>query len=436
MTGAAVYRPLQQTNNPATPGRDSYPPNLHNRSMMRLTSAIALVLLLTGCEQPVPPVYEEPVPVPLAAEAGSLAPALSVGPDGRVLLSWIERRESGGELFFSTLGVERWEGRSAVVADPAMFVNWADYPAVHALGGDRLFAHWPSSSAAPPYAYDVLFSQSEDGGSTWSEPGSPHDDGTPTEHGFVSAWPAAAGVGLIWLDGRHTVDASTDGPVEKGMTLRSAMVRQDGTTANEQLVDDLVCDCCQTDVAVSSAGPIAVYRNRTVDEVRDIYVSRYRNGRWQPGEAFSEDGWTIRACPVNGPSIAAHDEHVAVAWYTGAVDSPRAYVRLSNNGGRTFGDKILIAARGVLGQMRIAWIGDNAFAVSWLEKGGDLNDVRVRSVTTAGDLGPVKTVGRTALRRTVPEMVADGERLVFTWTDEVNERTRLASASVRIVYAE
>lgn len=404
--------------------------------MMRPAAAIALLLLVAGCEKPVPPVYEEPVPLPLSAEADSLAPSLAVGSDGRLLLSWIERRDAGGELFFSTAGVERWEGRTPVVEDPEMFVNWADYPSVRSFAPGRLFAHWPSYSADAPYAYDVMFRRSDDGGRTWSDPASPHDDGTPTEHGFVSAWAAGAGVGLIWLDGRRMVDESARSPAENGMTLRSAIVTESGTITDEQLVDGLVCDCCQTDVAVSSAGPVAVYRNRTPDEVRDIYISRYHDGRWQPGEAFSEDGWTIAACPVNGPSIAAHENHVAVAWFTAAADSPRAYVRLSNNGGRTFGDKILVAARGVLGQMQIAWIGDNAFAMSWLEKSGDLNDVRLRSVTTAGDLGRIKTVGRTALRHTVPEMAAHDGRLVFAWTDRVNEHTRLASASVRIVYAE
>ncbi len=403
--------------------------------MTRAPAAIGLLLCLAGCEKPVPPIYEEPVPVPVAAEPDSLAPALSVGADGRIFLSWLERREQGGELFFATLGVERWDGRRAVIEDPDMFVNWEDYPSVRSFNG-RLFAHWLSHSADATYAYDVLFAQSRDDGETWTEPASPHDDGTPTEHGFVSTWPAGDGVGLLWLDGRRTINPSDGSPEDSGMTLRAALVAESGEVGASQLVDDLVCDCCQTAVAVSSSGPIAVYRNRTADEVRDIYVSRFRDGRWQPGEAFSGDGWTIAACPVNGPAIAANGDHVAVAWFTAAADSPRAYVRVSNNGGRSFGDRILVSASGVLGQVDIAWIGDGAFAVSWLEKGASLNDVRVRSVTTAGELGRIKTVGRTALRRTVPEMVADDGRLVFAWTDEVSGETRLASASVRIVYAE
>ena len=54
------------------------------------------------------------------------------------------------------------------------------------------------------------------------------------------------------------------------MTLRSALISTDGVLLEDHLVDDLVCDCCQTDVAETAHGPIGVYRNRTRQEIRDI----------------------------------------------------------------------------------------------------------------------------------------------------------------------
>ena len=59
-------------------------------------------------------------------------------------------------------------------------------------------------------------------------------------------------------------------------------------------------------------GPIAVYRNRTDDEIRDIYVSRYEMGAWTVGKPVHNDGWHVEACPVNGPVVSAHGKDVTV----------------------------------------------------------------------------------------------------------------------------
>lgn len=401
---------------------------------MRLIAS-ALLIVLAGCEKPVPPVYEEPVPLSISSGANALGPRLTTGTDGTILLSWMERREAGALLRVASFQDGAWSNAVDVVEDPDMFVNWADFPSVTALANGHWIAHWLSYSADLTYSYDVLIAQSGDRGVSWSEPMSPHSDGTPTEHGFVSVWPADAAAGLIWLDGRKTGTTVSDDPGATGMTLRAAIVARDGALSGEQEIDGLICDCCDTDVAVTAIGPIAVYRDRTADEIRDISISRFVDGAWQPGETFSEDGWVIAACPVNGPAIDAGGDLVAVAWFTAASDSPRVYVRLSNNGGRTFGEKILVASAKVTGYVDVAHIGDSSFAVSWVQGGDDLADIRVRSVTRLGELGRIKTVGRSAERRSVPQMIHADGRLILAWTDRVGDVTHLASATVEIAYA-
>ena len=47
----------------------------------------------------------------------------------------------------------------------------------------------------------------------------------------------------------------------------------------EAAIDTRVCECCPTDVAVTSEGAVAVYRNRSASDVRDIYVTRRVAGR-------------------------------------------------------------------------------------------------------------------------------------------------------------
>ena len=272
------------------------------------------------------------------------------------------------------------------------------------------------------HAYDIALSESHDNGETWSTPTTPHTDGTDTEHGFVSIYPDDGGVGLIWLDGRKMVNEVTDDPVASGMTLQSG----------EQVVDDLICDCCQTDVAVASSGPVATYRNRSVDEVRDIYITRLINGRWQTGVPVATDNWEIWGCPVNGPSIAADGDTVAVAWFTAAVE-PLVNVAISTDSGATFSAPIEIMRNETLGRVAVALLDDGDLAVSWLESANpSFSAVKIRRVHSDGSLGPVRLVASTASGLSVPQMLRHGDDLVFAWTRTGEHDTHVDTARVAI----
>ncbi|MEL7186997.1 MAG: hypothetical protein AAFN50_11290, partial [Pseudomonadota bacterium] len=226
--------------------------------------ASLFVAILSGCTKQSLPGFEEALPVSVRADGVSLGPRLSHA-NGMTTLSWMERSESGAQLRFARYFDRKWRDVSDVIEDPKMFVNWADLPAVTPLGGDAFLAHWLSYSADGPYSYDVMLSRTDDAGESWATSYRPHDDGTPTEHGFVSVYPMPEGTGLLWLDGRNTPDG--------GMTLRAATVNAKGELSAESEVDNLICDCCQTDVAVASSGPVAIYRDRHAGLPRTVYVS-------------------------------------------------------------------------------------------------------------------------------------------------------------------
>jgi len=280
----------------------------------------------------------------------------------------------------------------------------------------------------------VLLAQSSDRGRSWGDPVRPHADGTPTEHGFVSIHENGDSAALLWLDGRKMVNTGADDPSDSAMTLRAAVVDPQGTLSNEQLVDEIVCDCCQTDVAVSSLGPIAVYRDRTVDEIRDIYVSRFVEGQWQPGVPLAEDGWEISGCPVNGPAIAAAEKLVAIAWFSAANDSPIVRAALSTNGGRTFKKPVEIATKRTSGHVGIAIIDRSSVVVSWVESDNrGTNAINIRALTTGGLLGPAETVGRTDLLRVYPQIARSDDKLILAWTDEISDVTEIVSIKVPIL---
>jgi hypothetical protein len=219
------------------------------------------------------------------------------------------------------------------------------------------------------------------------------------------------------------------------MTLRAAILTTEGELVDEQLVDNLICDCCQTDIAVSSDGPIAVYRNRTESEIRDIYVTRRVDDRWTKGLPISNDHWEIFGCPVNGPEIAAQGSDVAVAWFTGANETPTVKFVRSADSGRTFAAPIEIASGKLLGHVGMTFDTQGDAWVTWQASAGEgETELRLRRVHANNELGPVHTIvakgGVAAF--SVPQILSDGQHLVVAWTEGEYGSTRVVSGKIAL----
>jgi hypothetical protein len=376
------------------------------------------------------------------AAEGSAEPNLAIGADGTALLSWLEPVGEGHALRFSILNGDGWGKPFTIAQSTDWFINWADFPSVVPVAKNLWAAHWLHKTPGSVYSYDVRVSVSADRGKTWSQSVSPHTDGTRTEHGFVTLFPHGDGFGAIWLDGRKTAgEAHADetghdsGNAEAGMTLRAATLSKQLEIAAEQEVDGLVCDCCQTDVAITSTGPIAVYRDRSAGEIRDIYASRFLDGRWQEGIPVANDNWEIGGCPVNGPAIAAVGERVVVAWFTAANGVSRTKLAFSSDAGETFGEPIIIDSGKVLGRVGVALLPDGAAVVSWLKNVGDGRaEIRLQRVTADGLAGPANRVAGTSAARIsgFPQLVALEDSLLLAWTDVTDSVKSIRSARVAV----
>ena len=374
----------------------------------------------------------EPLQVPAAAS--SVSPNLATGASGTLTLSWIEPQGEAHRLRYSVLGDGAWGDPRTVAAGGDWFVNWADFPSVVPVSDSLWAAHWLVSQPAGGYAYDVWVSLSTDRGTTWSKPRMPHDDGTPTEHGFVTLFPQQDALGLVWLDGRNMAQPAAAGGTAHGMTLRAAKLDADLRIGSEAVVDDLTCDCCQTDVATTTAGAIAVYRNRTAEETRDIYIARLENGTWQPGRAVADDGWTIAGCPVNGPVIAADGERVVIAWFTAADETPRVRLAESSDAGRTFSAPVDVATGDTSGHVGLALLPRGGAAVSWTCKRPQGRTAVCLRALAGADLGPVHVLSGGARVPTfsVPQLARHGDVLVAAWTEQSDGGSAIASARIPI----
>ena len=404
---------------------------------MRIITVLVL-LVLAGCGA------GHITPLATGAGPGSAEPHLAVAPDGTAVLSFIEPTARGAALRYSTLGESGWSSAITLASGDDWFVNWADFPSVEPLTETRWAAHWLVKVDGGNYAYNAVVAVSEDGGASWSEPTLLHTDGTATEHGFVSLYPATSGVGAVWLDGRGMTgdhasatsasNSDTDGAVT-GMQLRTAVL-QNRSLHKEAVVDNLVCDCCQTDVAVTQNGPVAVYRNRTRNEIRDIYVARHTVDGWQPGVPLASDGWRIDGCPVNGPAIAASGSKVAVAWYTEAQielrKNNRVQLVFSSDSGQSFGAPVETDAIDPVGRVDVAILADGSTVVSWVERGvGELRAQHFDGTDLVENpmlITPIETNRGAGF----PQMVAVGQGLLFAWTDTSEDQSLVRSLLVRL----
>jgi len=352
---------------------------------------------------------------PAAAASGE--PNLAVGSAGQVHMSWLEPADSGYALRFATLSDGRWSTPTTIRAGRDFFVNWADFPSIEVVGKNRLAAHWLQRTGKTTYAYGVRISQSADDGKTWSTAVVPHRDTAQQEHGFVAMWREGSNVGAVWLDGRKFQRDGHD--AVNDMMLVSTSIDSKGVLGPEVVLDDRTCDCCQNTAAMTNSGPIVAYRNRTADEIRDIYVTRRVNGKWTPGASVSNDNWKIAACPVNGPALAASGNLVALAWFTGANDSARVKVAFSTDAGARFGEPVRVDGGAPAGRVDAVLLPDGSALVTWIERtGGDTAAVLVRRITARGEAGPAITVAASSAARAsgVPRMVLAGSQVVFAWT--------------------
>lgn len=436
-----------------------------------------------GPAGPVGDVRELAVP----AGPGSGQPRFSSGPHGTPVLSWLQPSGDGHELLFAELGPEGWTEPRRVARGGDFFVNWADFPSVVPLGGGRLAAHWLERTGGSPYAYGVRVALSRDGGRSWRKAVIPHEDRSPTEHGFVTLLPAGGGgVRAVWLDGREfpvppgdggaggsrreaaggegdapasggaggavdEVRAAPGGDGDSGggagggapqrgaapeMTLRSAVIGPDGGVRQRALLDGRTCDCCQTSAAATSRGALVVYRDRSGEEVRDISAVRLEGGGWTEPRTVHTDGWRIEACPVNGPAVDARGDTAVVAWFTGAGRRPRVRAAYTTDGGETFGAPIVVDGGDPVGRVDVALLPGGDALVSWIGRapGGEGARVLLRRVGIGGGRSGVTRLAATSAARAsgFPRMIARGNRVLLAWTDPDGEdRVRVVEGRLR-----
>ncbi|WOJ97014.1 TlpA disulfide reductase family protein [Congregibacter brevis] len=383
---------------------------------------------------------------PLVTEVMSPAPVNSHLPrltsnNGDLYLSWVTDLNTKSRLSYAKLGgalkgngkgeesEEGWSPPLTISEGGNWFINWADFPAL-SVSVDGMVAHWLQRSGVDTYDYDIAASFFDVEQQQWSIGKRVNTDGIKAEHGFVSMTSVGdQGTLITWLDGRNTKRQPTPG----AMTLRSAVFDYQGKNLEEWELDEAVCDCCQTSSAMTPKGPVVVYRNRTSDEIRDIFIVRMVDGSWSQPQAVHDDGWQVNGCPVNGPAVAAKGGRLAVAWFTAKSSEPKVQLALSANSGETFSAPILVSASNTNGRVDTTILENGEILVSWMDNTDSNAKIMLSRYSSNGDLRDVTEVGVTGSSRRsgFPVIESVGDIAYVAWTDVTDERqVRLA----KVVY--
>ena len=162
-----------------------------------------------------------------------------------------------------------------------------------------------------------------------------------------------------------------------------------------------------------------VYRDRSDQEIRDIYITRYVKGAWTEPMPIHNDGWEIAGCPVNGPAIAARGEQVAVSWFTAKDDAPLVQLVVSTDSGKSFSAPVLVASQTTNGRVGTTILESGDIAVSWMDTEGPEAKIMLTRFSAEGNLLETTQIANSkASRRSgFPIIDSVGNDVYVTWTD-------------------
>jgi len=366
--------------------------------------------------------------IPFFYEDSNAQPNL-VSYNGSLSLSWISSKEENKAfLNYSQYKKGRWIKPQVIASGSDWFVNWADFPA-HAINQDLIITSHLKKSASGTYTYDVILNLQKLSGEKIRENFLLNTDGVKAEHGFVSIMANnEKGFFITWLDGRNTIEKKLEGD-HKPMTIRFAEITDKGDVIKESELDASTCDCCQTSIAITNDGPIVVYRDRSEEEVRDIYIVKNINGTWEKPNAVHDDGWIINGCPVNGPKVAVNSKNLAVSWFTVSNNHPLVNVSFSKNNGNSFGAPLKVNDHDAIGRVDVAFLNDEEVIVSYMEVDDIGTYLRIKKVSFDGKISEPITISKIDGGRNtgVPQLEIIDSEIFIVWTIFLDGMNQLKS---------
>lgn len=365
-------------------------------------------------------------------------PTLTQNAQGQVVAYWAEKDDSNTYLYFatSTDSGQTFGGKQLIYANAGIGIGRLAKPkllfkkdgtmvAVFSYreggmpprrpegerprpegnhGGGSHEPPKPAEPSTPPTprpkrSSEIRYTESKDGGKTWSEPKSVDSDTTPLVRGFFDA--------VVLPNDEIAISYLKDVKNSKKREERDLrmVITKNGEFQEEKLIDAVVCDCCSTNLLVDADGNLNVFYRDNNDDIRDIarLVSKDNGVTFEESEILHDDNWEIQGCPHQGATSVANNNGAFITWFSGATESPG--VRLVDETGS------LIKVLDPTATNAAVAADDQAAAFVWQQNGDEISTIYWGKVVN-GKLSEVKEITGSENGQNPSAVVVNGKTIV------------------------
>ncbi|MBI5435837.1 MAG: exo-alpha-sialidase [Nitrosomonadales bacterium] len=260
-------------------------------------------------------------------------------------------------------------------------------PKILVAGNGNIYVSY-TQSLETPFAGNVRFSRSVDGGKSFSSPVTVNDNLELFTHRFDSMGVNERGqIYIAWLDKRDASDANKKGEKYSGITIYYAVSDDEGKSfyANIKAADHS-CECCRVAMAMDTDGtPVIAWRNIFGKNVRDHAMLRL-DGKSQPIR-LSYDNWKVDACPHHGPAASiARDGVYHFVWFNNAPERHGLFYAHSSDQGKSFSSPLNFGNfKAQASHPTVLSLGKRVF-IAWKEFDGEATGIYLIQSENGGNL--------------------------------------------------
>lgn len=352
---------------------------------------LAVLLLVSGCTTRQ---HEQEVVAYRISDSKhkSSSPYLTKDHQGNPVLCWTAAQDSTGDYLLA-YAVSYDEGKT-FTSPKAIPATRGIYPheenlskIVFKQNGDMMAMFAVSNpSAENSYAGLVFYTQSFDGGKSWTAPRqlAQHTESSIDERYFDMTLLPDGEIAAVWLDSRKDTDL-------EGSSLYFTTTRGRNGFEEEKVIGRQLCQCCRTDLYVDGQEKMHVaYRAIIQGSIRDmVHMVSPDNGKtFSQPERISMDNWVVKGCPHTGPAMTSNQNGMHFAWYTMGGGSGVYYNHKPE--GKPFSARETVSNMASAKHPQMATLGNGKIAITWDEQvqptGNTHNRIGLQFRDKAGNL--------------------------------------------------
>lgn len=299
-------------------------------------------------------------------------------------------------------------------------------PKILVAGNGNIYVSY-TQSLETPFAGNIRFSRSVNGGKSFSTPVTVNDNLELFTHRFNSMAVNVRGqIYIVWLDKRDASDANKKGEQYTGITVYYAVSDDEGKSFHANIkAADHSCECCRVAMAIDTDGtPVIAWRNIFGKNVRDHAMLRL-DGKSQPIR-LSFDNWEVDACPHHGPALSiARDGIYHFAWFSNAPERHGLFYAHSSDQGKSFSSPLNFGNfKAQASHPTVLSLGKRIF-LAWKEFDGETTGIYLMHSNDGGKLWPApRKIASTTDTSDYPMLIGDGKKVYLSW-NTVQEGYRL-----------